>query len=72
MLLTENKDFGELVYNRAKRFAGVLLVRRFAGPSPQAKPDAVLRAVTELGEELVEKFVVVEPGRVRVGSGAAN
>jgi predicted nuclease of predicted toxin-antitoxin system len=67
VLLTEDKGFGELVYNRAHPSAGVLLVRRFASPSPQAKPGAVVEAVTRLGEELVGKFVVVEPGRIRVG-----
>ncbi len=67
VLLTEGKDFGQLVYSRAQRCAGVVLVRRFASPSPQAKASAVVEVVAQLGEELAEKFVVVEPGRIRVG-----
>ena len=65
-MLTEDRDFGELVYNRARPSPGVILVRRFPSPS-QAKPHAVVEAVSRLREEAVEKFIVVEPGRVRIG-----
>ncbi len=61
MLLAEDKDFGELVDNRAQTSAGVILVRRFARLSPQAKSAAVLEAVVRLDREMAAKFVVVEP-----------
>jgi len=71
LVLTEDKDFGELVYNRAWPSPGVLLVRRFPSPS-RAKPHAVVEAVSRLREEAVEKFIVVEPGHVRIGRPTAD
>lgn len=71
VLVTEGKDFGELVYNRVRPSPGVLLVRRFPSPS-QAKPHAVVEAVSRLREELVEKFIVVESGRVRISRPTAD
>jgi predicted nuclease of predicted toxin-antitoxin system len=66
-LLTEDKDFGELVYGRAQPSPGVFLVRRFTKSSRTTKSDAVVMAVQEIGEDIVGGFVVVEPGRIRTG-----
>jgi predicted nuclease of predicted toxin-antitoxin system len=67
VLLTEDKDFGDLVYNRAQPSAGVILFRRFARMSRDAKSRTVVEAVEELGQSVAGKFVVVEPGRIRIG-----
>jgi len=66
VLLTEDKDFGGLVYKRLQPSPGVVLIRRFPASSP-AKADAVLNTVSALGDALAERFVVIEPGRVRPG-----
>ena len=65
-LLTEDGDFGELVYARGQPSSGVVFIKFHRGVR-QAKPVAVVEAVTKLGEPLQGAFTVVEPGRVRVG-----
>ena len=65
VLITEDRDFGELVYARGRSSAGVILVR-FHGRARHAKPATVFEAVTKLGSRLRDTFTVVEPGRVRI------
>ena len=48
VLITEDRDFGELVYARAQSSAGVILVR-FHSQVRRAKPATVVEAVTKLG-----------------------
>jgi predicted nuclease of predicted toxin-antitoxin system len=66
ILITEDRDFGELVYASGRPTAGVIFVK-FHSHARRAKPQAVLEAVTKLGERLRGGFAVVEPGRVRLG-----
>ncbi len=65
VLLTEDKDFGELVYSRGARSCGVILMRY-----PPAARAAIERMVVELarsrGDEIANRFVVVSPGRIRI------
>jgi len=65
VVITEDRDFGELVYARGSRSAGVILVR-FPNRARGGKPMAVLEAVAKLGSRLQECFAIVEPGRVRI------
>ena len=65
VLITEDHDFGELVYARGRSTAGVLLVR-FHSRARRAKPATVVEAVAKLGSPLQGAFAVVEPGRVRL------
>lgn len=65
VLITEDRDFGELVYARGRSSAGVILVR-FHSRARHAKPATVLEAVRKLGPRLRDAFTVVEPGRVRI------
>lgn len=67
VLITEDRDFGNLVYGRAHPSAGVVLVR-FHTSARGAKPAAVVAAVAQLGSRLRNAFAVVEPGRVRLNS----
>ncbi len=66
MLLTEDRDFGELVYARRRSSVGVVFVK-FPSRARLAKPAAVVEALAKLGARLRDGFTVVEPGRVRVG-----
>jgi hypothetical protein len=50
VLLTEDADFGELVYARGQPSAGVVFVK-FHRPVRHAKPVAVVEAVTKPGEQ---------------------
>jgi predicted nuclease of predicted toxin-antitoxin system len=65
VLITEDRDFGELVYARGRSSRGVILVR-FHSRARRTKPAALVGAVTKLGARLHDAFTVVEPGRVRV------
>jgi predicted nuclease of predicted toxin-antitoxin system len=66
ILITEDADFGELVYARGQPSAGVIFVK-FHRRARHAKPTAVVEAVAQLGERLRGGFAVIEPGRVQVG-----
>lgn len=65
VLITEDRDFGELVYARARLSAGVILLR-FQSRARSAKAATVIDAVTRLGTRLRNAFAVIEPGRVRI------
>ena len=67
VLITEDRDFGELVYARGRSSAGVILVR-FDSRARRAKAATVVEAVSTLGSRLEDAFTVVEPGRVRISS----
>jgi predicted nuclease of predicted toxin-antitoxin system len=67
VLITEDRDFGELVYARGRSSPGVILVR-FPSRARRAKSATVIEAVSRLGSRLRDAFAVVEPGRVRISS----
>jgi predicted nuclease of predicted toxin-antitoxin system len=67
VLITEDLDFGRLVYAHGRSTAGVLLVR-FHSHARSAKTATVMEAVAKLGARLQGAFAVVEPGRVRLSS----
>ena len=65
LLVTEDKDFGELVFARGAPTLGVLLLRY----PPAARSRVALRVIDYVGArsaELVGSFVVVGPSRTRV------
>ena len=65
VLITEDRDFGELVYAHGQPSAGVILVR-FHSQARTIKAATVVAAVAQLGPRLEHAFTVVEPGRVRI------
>lgn len=65
LLITEDKDFGELVFRQGLVHMGVVLIR-LAGLSPQAKSTYVSRVFANYENELLEAFSVISPGRVRI------
>ena len=67
VLITEDGDFGELVYGRGRSSAGVILLR-FPSALGRTKSTTVVAAVAKLCSRLKDTFVVVEPGRVRVSA----
>jgi predicted nuclease of predicted toxin-antitoxin system len=65
VLVTEEKDFGELVYRRGLSHAGVLLIR-LEGLDNAGKAEVVSRAVRDNEAELPGAFAVVSPDSVRL------
>lgn len=65
LLLTADKDFGELVYLQRRITSGVLLLR-LGGLSPESKAERIMTAVGEHGDELLQAFTVVTAGALRI------
>jgi len=65
LLLTEDKDFGDLVFAAGAPAIGVLLLR-YPSSARSGLPQAVLDVVAALPAELPGSFVVIEPAGVRV------
>lgn len=66
ILITEDKDFGQLVFAAAASTSGVIYVRYPMRYRSTLGAD-VLRLVEQRGEALIGAFAVVEPGRIRIG-----
>lgn len=65
LLLTRDKDFGELVYRMNRVTKGVVLVR-LDGVHPTTKATLVSAALTIHGTEMIGAFTVISPGNVRI------
>jgi predicted nuclease of predicted toxin-antitoxin system len=65
LLVTADKDFGELVHRQGRLHAGVLLLR-LAGLPSEAKAAAVAAVLREREAEIAGAFCVVSPGRLRI------
>jgi predicted nuclease of predicted toxin-antitoxin system len=66
IFVTEDRDFGQLVYAAARPTPGVILLR-FPSSARGRLPATVVELVAEHGQKLAESFVVVQPGRIRFG-----
>jgi len=65
LLITADKDFGEMVFRQGSVRAGVLLLR-LAGLSPSTKAGIVSTIIQERGIEMLGSFSVISPGMVRI------
>jgi predicted nuclease of predicted toxin-antitoxin system len=65
ILLTEDKDFGRLVYSHGQETLGVIFLRFPTFARRQISRD-VVNLVKQQGEKLGGSFVTVQPGRIRI------
>jgi len=65
VLLTTDKDFGELVYRQERLTSGVILIR-LAGLPPTRKAEIVTSAIGQHSEELSNAFAVVTAATIRI------
>jgi predicted nuclease of predicted toxin-antitoxin system len=65
ILLTADKDFGELVFRQWRMTRGIILIR-LAGISPARKAEIVASALAAHGGEMAQAFTVITPGAVRI------
>ena len=65
ILITRDKDFGELVYRLNKAHAGVILVR-LEGYDTIARGEMVCKLVNQYREQLQNSFSVIQPGVIRI------
>lgn len=64
LLITADKDFGELVF-RLRRLTGGVILLRLAGLSPR-KAEIVVLVINQHLEELIGAFTVLAPGSLRI------
>jgi predicted nuclease of predicted toxin-antitoxin system len=64
LLLTEDKDFGDLVFRRERLVPGAVLMR-IGSESPMLKTVRLAAAIERYGEGLLGRYTVIEEGRFR-------
>ena len=65
LLVTADKDFGELVFRQGRLHPGVVLLR-LAGLSNATKAQIVAEVCRDRASELFRAFSVISPGQVRI------
>ena len=65
ILITTDKDFGELVFRQKRIHRGVILTR-LDGLSAETKAQTVAAVVMDFADQLPEAFSVVSHGTVRI------
>jgi predicted nuclease of predicted toxin-antitoxin system len=65
VLITADKDFGELIFRNHQASAGVMLIR-LLGLSPGIKATPVSTAIRDHAEELSGAFSVLTAGTIRI------
>jgi len=71
ILLTEDKDFDQLVYAHGGKTVGVILLR-YPTLARKRICDDVIKLVERYGESLTGTFVVMQPGRIRISRNPIN
>jgi predicted nuclease of predicted toxin-antitoxin system len=64
-LLTEDKDFGELVFRLKRAHEGIVLLR-LAGLAAGVKAELVSRIMAERSAEIPGAFTVIAPHSIRI------
>lgn len=65
ILLTEDKDFGQLVFASAAGSAGVIFLR-FPATARSDIARTVVEAIARHGQRIAGSFAVLQPGRIRI------
>jgi predicted nuclease of predicted toxin-antitoxin system len=65
ILLTEDRDFGRLVFLQRQATSGVVYLR-YARQTRAQVATELLALIDEQADVLLHSFVVIEPGRVRI------
>lgn len=65
ILLTADKDFGELVFRQKRAFGGIILLR-LNGVAPDDKATIIASVVRQYGTRPSGAFTVVSPRAIRI------
>ena len=68
LLLTTDKDFGEIVYQKGRLISDGIVLIRLSGLAPETKASIVVEAVKLRGAEFAKHFTVLSPGKLRIRS----
>ena len=66
LLVTGDKDFGEIVFRDNRLSSGGVVLLRLTGLSAEKKAEIVLEAFQARGTEFPNHFSVVAPGKIRI------
>ena len=66
LLVTADKDFGELVFHRGSGASSGVVLIRLSGLSAQHKAEIVIRAFRENDSRFLQSFSVIGSGSVRI------
>ena len=67
LLLTEDKDFGQLVYAAGHTACGIILIRYTVAARPTLG-SRIVALVRDHGQRLPGSFVVLQPDRIRIAA----
>jgi predicted nuclease of predicted toxin-antitoxin system len=65
LLITADKDFGEMVFRQRAVHSGVVLIR-LSGLSAEKKAGIIVTVLQERSAELTDAFCVISAGAVRI------
>ena len=65
ILITEDKDFGQLVFAQSKSSGGVMLLR-YPFSARREFSQEVVKLLEQQGDKLGNCFTIVQPGRTRI------
>ena len=65
ILITEDKDFGQLVHAAGHGHVGIILLR-YPFQTRHHIADQLVALVQDRGQVLSQAFVVIEPGKIRI------
>jgi predicted nuclease of predicted toxin-antitoxin system len=65
ILITEDKDFGRLVFAGAAASPGVIYVR-FPANAREAMAQTMVQLVATNAHKIPGSFIIVQPGRIRI------
>jgi predicted nuclease of predicted toxin-antitoxin system len=71
ILLTQDKDFGEMVFRLRKVHLGIILIRLGVTTSAE-KARIVNYALLEYGEKLINAFTVIQVNAIRIRKQDSN
>jgi len=66
LLLTGDKDFGELVFQENRLISDGVVLLRLAGLSAEKKAEIVSEAIRENAAKFSHHFSVIAPGKIRI------
>lgn len=65
VLMTRDKDFGELAYKNRMVHSGIIL-NRLSKLSTTQKVKLILDVLSRYGDQLLNAFTVIQPSKVRI------
>ena len=65
MIITMDKDFGELVYNSGLMHAGVLILR-LEDTDGDTKVEAIRKILDNYSDRMASRFCVYQEGKLRI------